>query len=214
MRPFLSHGVFMRPFAALLLAAGFAAPAFAQTPLDGWGPIKLGMTPEQVRALPGIAWNDLNKLPVPGGLGMMDSKAPVAGVAKEKFTVRLTFTGASKLTSIDLVSLRNLEEKPCTALIHKLVAGAEQDFGPFAPDRKLIPPDAPDITYESAGSKSRLMVQSGDSPDTGKTVIANTRHAAGKAMVQVALNYNAPMKTDEKQKQAHLCEAHVIFSTL
>ncbi len=56
------------------------------------------------------------------------------------------------------------------------------------------------------------MVQAGDSPDTGKTVIATTRHAAGKALVQVALNYNSPVKTDEKQQQAYLCEAHVTFT--
>ena len=48
-----------------------------------------------------------------------------------------------------------------------------------------------------------LMVQAGDSPDTGKTVIAVTRHAAGKAQVQVSLNYNAPVKSDDKQQQAY-----------
>jgi hypothetical protein len=208
----------MRPFLGFLLAAGVlasvdvAAPAFAQTPLDGWEKLKFGMSPDEARAVPGIAWNGLVKLPVPGGLSMMDSKIPVTAVAKEKFTVRLTFNGASKLTAIDLVSLRNLEEKPCNALTHKLVAGAELAYGGFAPDRKLVPPDASGITYESAGSKSRLMLQSGDSPDTGKTVIATTRHAAGKAMVQVSLNYNAPTKTDERQVQAYLCEVHVVFS--
>ena len=194
-----------------LVLIGLAAPVSAQT-LDGWDKLKFGMSPDQVRAAPGIAWNDLAKLPVPGGLSIMDSKKPVTAVAGEKFDVRLTFNGASKLTNIDLVSLRSLEEKPCSALTHKLVAGAERIYGPFAPDRKLVQPDTPDLVFESAGSKSRLMVQRGDSPDTGVTVIASTRHAAGKALVQVALNFNAPVKTDEKQEQAHLCEVHVIFT--
>lgn len=205
-------GLFMRPLLSLLLIAGLATPAFAQAPLDGWDKLKFGMSPDQAKAVQGITWNEMVKLPVPGGLSIMDSKIPVTAVAGEKFTVRLTFNGAAKLTVIDLVSVRGLDEKPCNALTHKLVAGAEQTYGGFAPDRKLIPPDAPDITYESAGAKSRLMVQSGDSPDTGKTVLANTRHAVGKAIVSVALNYNAPMKTDERQTQAHLCEVHVTFT--
>jgi hypothetical protein len=195
---------------AVLLAA--AMPALAQTPLDGWDKLKFGMTPDQVRGQPGITWDDLVKLPVPGGLSIMDSKAPVPGMAGEKFTARLTFDGASKLQQVDLVTIRGLEEKPCMAFTHKLVAGAEQVYGPFAPDRKLVQSDTPDIVFENAGAKSKLMVQAGDSPDTGKTVIATTRHAVGKALVQVSLNYNAPVKTDDKQQQAYLCETHVIFS--
>ncbi len=202
----------MRRFVAFSLAViGSAVPALAQAPLDGWDKIKFGMNPDQVKAAAGITWNDVVKLPVPGGLSIMESKSPVAGVAGEKFTVRLTFSGAPKLTTIDLVSLRNLEEKPCNALTHKLVAGAEQTYGAFAPDRKLIKSDTPDIVYENAGSKSRLMVQAGDSPDTGKTVIATTRRAVGKAVVNVAANFNAPVKTDERQRQANLCEVHVSF---
>ena len=203
----------MRRFAVFSLAViGSAVPALAQAPLDGWDKIKFGMSPDQVKAAPGITWNDPVKLPVPGGLIIMESQSPVTAIAGEKLTVRLSFTGASKLTNIDLVSVRNLEEKPCNALTHKLVAGAEQIYGPFAPDRKLIKSDTPDIVYEKAGSKSRLMVQAGDSPDTGKTVIATTRHADGKATVQVALNFNAPVKTDERQAQANLCEVHVSFN--
>ncbi len=189
-----------------------AAPAFAQAPVDGWDKLKFGMTPDQVRGVAGITWNDLVKLPVPGGLSVMESKALVPGVAGEKFSVRLTFDGAVKLQTVDLVAMRSLQEKPCLALTHKLVAGAEKDYGPFAPDRKLVQSDTPDLVFENAGSKSKLMVQAGDSPDTGKTVIATTRHAAGKALVQVALNYNSPVKTDEKQQQAYLCEAHVTFT--
>jgi len=208
----VSSGVVMRRSVLVSLALlSFAAPASAET-LDGWDKLKFGMTPDQVRAVPGITWNELVKLPVPGGLSTMDSKAPVLGVAREKFDVRLTFNGAAKLTNIDLVSSRGLEQKPCNALTHKLVAGAEQTYGPFAPDRKQIQSDTPDIVYENAGSKSRLMVQAGDSPDTGVTVIANTRHAVGKAQVLVALNYNAPVKTDDRQAQAYMCEVHVIFT--
>src|SRR5215475_14540034 len=133
-----------RSMLLLLVLLGLCAPASAET-LDGWDKLKFGMTPDQVRAVPGMSWNDLVKLPVPGGISTMDTKAVVTGLAGEKFTVRLTFDGASKLNGIDLVSVRSLEEKPCRALTHKLVAGGELAYGPFMPDPKLVTPDTQDL---------------------------------------------------------------------
>ena len=43
------------------------------------------------------------------------------------------------------------------------------------------------VTYETAGANSRMVVQTSDSPDTGKTVISETRHASGPASIQVAV---------------------------
>ena len=43
-------------------------------------------------------------------------------------------------------------------------------------------------------------------------MISETRHASGPASVQVAVNLNEPPITEDGQKQAHLCEMHVIFN--
>ena len=79
------------------------------------------------------------------------------------------------------------------------------------PDPKLIKPDMGGLSYETAGSGSRLVVQTTDSPDIGLTVISESRHVSGAASVQVSTNLLEPVLTDPNQKQAHLCEMHVVF---
>lgn len=194
----------------LAILAGLSVPASADAPLTGWNKLNFGMSPDQVRAVKGIAWNDLVKLPVPGGLSTMDSKKPVAAFGL-KATPRLTFDGAAKLVTIDLVSNQGLPAAACDAMTRKVLAAADGAYGPFAPDPKLIKSDMPGMTYETAAN-SRLVVQTTDSPDTGKTVIAETRHLAGPASVQVSVNLNEPPITEDGQKQAHLCEMHVVFN--
>jgi hypothetical protein len=194
----------------LAVLAGLSIPARAEGPLTGWGKLNFGMNPDQARAVKGLAWNDLVTLPVAGGLSTMDTKKPVTAFGV-KYTVRLTFDGASKLNTIDLVSNQGLGAPACDALTRKVLAAAEASYGAFAPDQKLIRPDMPGLTYETAGTNSRLVVQTTDSPDTGKTVISETRHASGSASVQVSTNLLEPLITEDGQKQAHLCEMHVVF---
>jgi len=197
------------PLTILAGLVSSAASVWADAPLTGWGKLNFGMSPDQVRAVKGIAWNDPVKLPVPGGLSTMDSKKPVAAFGL-KATPRLTFDGASKLVSIDLVSNQGLAAPACDAMTRKVLAAADAAYGSFAPDPKLIKSDM-GLTYETAAN-SRLVVQTTDSPDTGKTVIGETRHMAGPASVQVSVNLNEPPITEDGQKQAHLCEMHVVFN--
>jgi hypothetical protein len=194
---------------SLAVLAGLVSPVLADAPLTGWNKLSFGMSPDQVRAVKGLAWNDLVKLPVSGGLSTMDTKKPVSAFGL-KATARLTFDGASKLTTIDLVSSQGLPAPACDAMTRKVLAAADTAYGSFAPDPKYIRPDMPDLVYETAGN-SRMVVQTTDSPDTGKTVIGETRHRAGPASVQVSVNLNEPPITQDGQKQAHLCEMHVVF---
>jgi len=188
----------------------FVSTAWANTSLTGWEKLDFGMNPDQVRAVKGVTWNDLVKLPVPGGLSTMDSKKTVTAFGV-KYTVRLTFDGASKLNTIDLVSNKGLAAAPCDALTRKVLAAAETSYGAFAPDPKYVKADMEGLTYETAGTGSRLLVQTTDSPDIGKTVISETRHVSGSASVQVSTNLLEPVITEDGQKQAHLCEMHVVF---
>jgi hypothetical protein len=198
----------------LAVLAGLAAPAlvspvWAEAPLSGWNKLNFGMSPDQVRAVKGMAWTDLVKLPVPGGLSTMDSKKQVKAFGVQ-YTARLTFDGASRLNTIDLVTTLSLASPACDALTHRVLAAAETAYGSFTPDQKLIKSDM-GLAYENAGANSRLVVQTTESQDTGKTVIAETRHAVGSALIQVSMNLNEPPIAQDGQKQAHLCEMHVIF---
>jgi hypothetical protein len=198
-------------FLAALAAPALVSPVRADAPLAGWGKLSFGMTPDQVRAVKGMAWNDLVKLPVPGGLSTMDTKKTVSAFGV-KATVRLTFDGASELVTIDLVSNLSLAAPACDAMTRKVLTAADSAYGPFAPDPKLVKADMGGVTYETAGANSRMVVQTSDSPDTGKTVISEARHASGPASVQVAVNLNEPPITEDGQKQAYLCEMHVLFN--
>jgi hypothetical protein len=195
---------------SLAILGSLAAPAMAEAPLTGWDKLNFGMSPDQVRAVQGMAWTDLVKLPVPGGISTMDSKKQVKAFGV-KYTASLTFDGASRLNTIDLVSSLELAAPACDALTHRVLAAAESAYGSFTPDQKLIQSDM-GLVYENAGANSRLVVQTTISQDTGKTVIAESRHAVGPALIQVSMNLNEPPITEDGQKQAHLCEMHVVFS--
>jgi len=192
-----------------LAAPALVSPVWAEAPLTGWDKLNFGMSPDQVRAVKGTAWTDLVKLPVHGGLSTMDSKKQVKAFGV-KYTARLTFDGASRLNAIDLVTTLELAAPACDALTHRVLAAAETAYGTFTPDPNLIKSDM-GLTYETAAN-SRLVVQTTESPDTGKTVIAETRHADGSALIQVSMNLNEPPITEDGQKQAHLCEMHVVFN--
>lgn len=45
----------------LLIAITMRVSAAEATSLEGWGEYKFGMTPEQVRAVPGLSWSDLHR---------------------------------------------------------------------------------------------------------------------------------------------------------
>ena len=79
---------------SLAVLAGLSTPVWADGPLTGWGKLDFGMSPDQVRAVKGMAWNDLVKFPVPGGLSTMDTKKTLLAFGL-KAVVRLTFDGAS-----------------------------------------------------------------------------------------------------------------------
>ena len=213
MRPLIEGPYDMRHtlLISLVVLAGLVSPALADTNLTGWDKLNFGASPDQVRAVKGMAWNDLVKLPVPGGLSTMDSKKQVKAFGT-RYTARLTFDGADRLNTIDLVASLELPAAACDAMTRKVLAAADTAYGAFVPDPKLIRPDMPGVTYETAGANSRMVVQTSDSQDTGKTVITEARHAAGPASVQVSTNLNEPPISEDGQKQAHLCEMHVIFT--
>jgi hypothetical protein len=185
-------------------------PALADTALDGWGPYKFGMTPDQVRAIPGATWNDLKKIPMAGAGATLDSKKPITAL-DGKYAAQFTFDAANHLTMIDLGRSMEIQQPACNAQAGKLTAAAEQVYGPFQPDQTLVKSTTPGITYQAVG-KSRFLVQSSDTQDIGKVVIAVARHTQGKAAVALAINYADPPYTDSQAQGAHVCTLHVSFT--
>ena len=199
----------LRPAFLCLALSASIIPALADAKLDGWDKYKFGMSPDQVRAVPGAAWNDLNKIPMPGGLAIMDSKAPIAAF-DNKYAVHLTFDGGNHLILVDLGRSMEIQQPACNAQSQKLVLAAEQAYGPLQPDTSLIKSYTPGVTYQNV-SKSRLLVQSSETQDIGKVVTAVARHVQGAASINLAINYTDPPYTDSQAQGAHVCTLHVSF---
>ena len=115
----------------VLLLAGvlLCTPALTATISDGWGGYKIGMTPEQVRAVPGRSWGALKGS---GPLGLMEAQQPATqdGVA---YDLSLWFRPATSLDQIFLSSSKTTSLDGCRQVFVAAVKHAESDYGALGP---------------------------------------------------------------------------------
>jgi len=123
----------------LLAAAGSRAavdaPARAQKKMDGWGPFKFGMTPEQARAVPGVSWRRDINTPI---MVMMHS-LPMTSEYAPDTDVMLTFNADQKLMAIHLLFKGTQSAADCDKAFQNLLTRLDAKYGAFAPggDRDL-----------------------------------------------------------------------------
>ena len=108
----------MRAFTALTITATLVAALAASSAaietggtgrrLDGWGPFKFGMTPEEARAVPGVSWRGPNGSragavtgATPANVPIMTSH-PITSEYGSDTDVFLGFNGEQKLLMIKL----------------------------------------------------------------------------------------------------------------
>jgi len=142
----------------MVVAAGIlamaASAAFAQT-LEGWGPLKFGMSPDQARAVPGLAFGRyMAKDLLERNLGAMASKKPalIGGVA---YNFNLLFNAYSALYEIGMWSEKNSSRADCQTAFLALLGGLEKNYGAFAPvypERKKNDQDQLPMSIEWIGT--------------------------------------------------------------
>ena len=120
------------------MAAGLllCMPAEAAKISDGWGGYKIGMTPAQVRAVPGRSWGAFKG---GGPVGLMQADKPVTqyGVA---YDFSLWFRPASALDQIFLDSSTTTTSQACEQVFVAALKHGESDYGAFDPVRNAQPP--------------------------------------------------------------------------
>jgi len=130
---------------ATLLATLAAANAATETPggrtagrtLDGWGPFKFGMTPEQARAVPGVSWRGPNGSrpgagAKPANVPIMMSR-PMTSEYGPDTGVFLAFNGEQKLMMIKLLLKDTEFATDCEKTFRTLLTRLDAKYGPFAP---------------------------------------------------------------------------------
>ena len=109
-----------------------ASAASAQT-LEGWGALKFGMSPDQARAVPGLAFGRYtHKDLLERNLGAMASKKP-ALIGGVPYNFNLFFNAYSALYEIGMWSEKNSSHADCQAAFLALLGGLEKNYGAFAP---------------------------------------------------------------------------------
>src|ERR1700722_3361438 len=116
--------------AGILAMAAFTASA--QT-LEGGCALKFGMSPDQARALPGLAFGRYTaKDLLERNLGAMASTKP-ALIGGVPYNFNLFFTAYSTLYEIGMWSEKNSSHDDCQAAFLALLGGLEKNYGAFAP---------------------------------------------------------------------------------
>src|ERR1700680_3046464 len=101
MSPFSSIVRAVLAIAVIGLSVSMAAAIV--TTLQGWGNYKFGMTPDQIRALPGTSWSELKSL-TDGALQYMNALTAIK-IEGHDFRVGVYFDPDKKLNSINFTEV-------------------------------------------------------------------------------------------------------------
>ncbi len=197
-----------RSVLGLILAAGLAATTAAAAPaptLDGWGPLKFGMSPDQARAVPGqvfgrFAAKDL----LERNLGSMPSKKP-ALIGGLPFNFDLFFNAYSALNEIGMWNEKNSSRADCQAGFLALLGGLEKSYGAFAPvypERKKNDQDQLPMSIEWIGSPPHYHLAT-VYMDQETATVWNGRKNLGDRYVDTSAVWSAP---DDKSQSVCLTE--------
>jgi hypothetical protein len=137
----------MRPLYAMVRAAlpivvfgfGLSVSAASETTLQGWGDYRFGMTPDQIRTLPGTAWSELKSLP-DGAIHYMNALAATK-IEGHDFQFGVYFDTDKKLKSISFTEVGTVRpSSECERGFQDLLRTFEMHYGSFSP--QLKPGDA------------------------------------------------------------------------
>ena len=102
-------------------------------PPDGWDGYKFGMTPQQVRDVPGFKWDHLQKTAVLHFvIYRMDSNDPMT-LDGHDYKPSLFFDEKQKLDGILLTSVEKKTPQQCETSLQQLVQAHQKRFGDFSP---------------------------------------------------------------------------------
>ena len=157
MSPFSSIVRAVLAIAVIGLSVSMAAAI--ETTLQGWGDYKFGMTPDQIRALPGTSWSELKSLP-DGAIHYMNALAATK-IEGHDFQVGVYFDTDKKLKSISFTEIGTARpSSECERGFQDVLRTFETRYGSFSPQLKpsdAIKPSA--IEWRSlAGSTSKYYV--------------------------------------------------------
>ena len=139
------------------LAAAFLAatvPAFALQTLDGWGAYKFGMTPDQVRGVPGQSFGGFRvaKIDDENVGSMAAQKNPtINGIS---YTLIVHFHPLQKMSNISLANIAKTSQPECEKRFLTLLSQSEKSYGVFSPADPQHPQDAQDRLPSSLVWKS------------------------------------------------------------
>jgi hypothetical protein len=197
-----------RSVLGLLLAAGFVATTAAAAPaptLDGWGPLKFGMSPDQARAVPGLVFGRFAaKDLLERNLGSMPSKKP-AMIGGLPFNYDLFFNAYSSLYEIGMWNEKNSSRADCQAAFLALLGGLEKSYGAFAPvypERKKNDQDQLPMSIEWIGSPPHYHLAT-VYMDQETATVWNGRKNLGDRYVDTSAVWSAP---DDKSQSVCLTE--------
>jgi hypothetical protein len=106
-------------------------------PPDGWGAYKFGMTPQQVRDMPGLKWQRLQKSAVLHFVVYRMDSDDVTALDGRDFKPSVFFDEKQKLDGILLTSVEKKTAQQCEASLQQLVQMHQKQFGDFSPK---VPP--------------------------------------------------------------------------
>ena len=129
------------------LAAAFVAatlPAFALETLDGWGGYKFGITPDQVRAVPGQSFGEYRVAKIDDeNVGSMAAQksATINGIS---YTLVVHFRPLLRLSNISLTNQTKGSRPDCEKRFLNLLSQVEKRYGGFSAVDPQHPQDAQD----------------------------------------------------------------------
>ncbi len=129
-RSAVSFGLAALAPAMVVLAA---TPAFAAAPLDGWNSYTFGLSPDQARAVPGIAFGPYSAKNLQDqDVGAMSAQKPIRlnGIA---FSRDLFFEPPKKLSRISLENQTRTVQPDCDTRFIGMLSFLEKTYGGFKP---------------------------------------------------------------------------------
>jgi len=182
---------------SLLPIVGCANNQAAETTLNGgWENYKFGMTPDQVRTVPGVSWLPLFTSNFGEKISLLTSRTPINRYGIDFGQTRLTFSADLKLTGIALTyAVGGKSPDDCEKEFRTLLPALEHRYGvfkPALPENDLHLPSASPIVWRDVlPSKSQYSSDTVQSFGAIGTISgAEAKHMIGAGYVDVRMIAN------------------------
>ena len=116
-----------------MFVAAIATPALSAQPQDGWSGYHFGMSPDAVRAVPGITFGAFNpKDLMDHDAGAMASKG-MTSIYGQPYSLDLFFDASQKLNGISLQNVKKTSQAACEKNFFAVLGEQEKAYGGFVP---------------------------------------------------------------------------------